>query len=72
MGLRKYSDFINMNEKTLQDDLKDAQSRHQKLKFEHKVKGLSDPTQISKLRKEIAQMSTEIRKRHLASANITQ
>ena len=67
MGLRKYSDFINMNEKTLNDDIHEARTRYQKMKFEHKVKGLSDPTQISKLRREIAQMSTEIRNRHLAS-----
>ena len=42
MGLKKYSDIINTELETLERDLKVAKDNLHKLKFEHKVKGLSN------------------------------
>ncbi|MBK6571195.1 MAG: 50S ribosomal protein L29 [Saprospiraceae bacterium] len=63
MGLKKYSDIINTELETLERDLKVAKDNLHKLKFEHKVKGLSNPSVIRHLRREIAQMNTELTKR---------
>ncbi|MBK9272530.1 MAG: 50S ribosomal protein L29 [Saprospiraceae bacterium] len=63
MKTRKYSDFVNMELETLQKDLSLAKENLAKLRFEHKVKGLSNPAAIPVLRREIAQMNTELTKR---------
>ncbi|NOT38681.1 MAG: 50S ribosomal protein L29 [Saprospiraceae bacterium] len=63
MGLKKYNEFSKMQDAALQEELKSAKARINSMKFEHKVKGLSNPTTITHLRREIAQMSTELTKR---------
>jgi large subunit ribosomal protein L29 len=63
MKSRKYSDFINMELETINKDLALAKDNLSKLKFEHKVKGLANPSAITQLRKEIAQMNTELSRR---------
>lgn len=64
MKKRKYSDFASMELETLNKDLKLAKENMVKLKFEHKVKGLSNPAAIPGLRREIAQMNTELSRRN--------
>lgn len=52
-----------MNDSTLKDEISSSKNKLNSLRFEHKVKGLSNPTEIAHLRREIAQMSTELTKR---------
>jgi len=58
MGLKKYSDFSKLSDDALATEIQEAKQRLTDLKFEHKVKGLSNPSVITQLRREIAQMST--------------
>lgn len=67
MGLKKYSEFTSMKDEALKTELSSSKNKLNSLKFEHKVKGLSNPTEITHLRKEIAQMSTELTKRNKSS-----
>ncbi len=63
MALKKYSEITGMNSETLERDLKNNINDLHRLKLEHKVKGLQNPVQIKYLRREIAQMKTELTKR---------
>lgn len=67
MGLKKYSEFSKMADAALHEEIKSAKNKMNSLRFEHKVKGLSNPTSIAHLRREIAQMSTELTKRNNTS-----
>ncbi len=64
MGLKKYNEFVKLTDTALSDELHSSKVRLSEMRFEHKVKGLSNPSVISHLRKEIAQMSTELTKRN--------
>lgn len=63
MSIKKYSDVAGLSNEALEKDLKAAEHELNKLRHEHKVKGLQNPMQIRHLRKEIAQMNTEWTKR---------
>lgn len=63
MALKKYSEFTGMNDEILERDLNTAVHELHRLKLEHKIKGLQNPSQIRFLRKEVAMMKTELTKR---------
>lgn len=68
MGLKKYSAFAGLDTEVLERDLNAAVSEWHRLKLEHKMKGLQNPVQIRHIRKEIAQMKTELTKRTSSKA----
>ncbi|MEP7195749.1 MAG: 50S ribosomal protein L29 [Saprospiraceae bacterium] len=63
MALKKYNEFSKLTDTGLQEELHSSKERINSLRFEHKVKGLSNPSTIAHLRREIAQMNTELTKR---------
>ncbi len=67
MALKKYKDIVNTDEGTLSQDLSNVKTELARLKLEHKLKGLPNPSQIRHLRREIAQIKTELRKRKIYS-----
>lgn len=48
------------------DRIKEEKSRYQKMKFNHAVSPVENPMVIRVLRKDIARLQTELRKRQLA------
>jgi large subunit ribosomal protein L29 len=46
--------------------LKESQVQFQKLQFDHAIKGLENPLTLKDVRRDIARLQTEIRKRQLA------
>lgn len=63
MALKKYNEFAGLDTEILERDLNAAVSEWHRLKLEHKIKGLQNPVQIRHIRREIAQMKTELTKR---------
>ncbi|MBK8955301.1 MAG: 50S ribosomal protein L29 [Saprospiraceae bacterium] len=63
MALKKYSEFAGLETEILERDLNAAVAEWQRLRHEHKIKGLQNPVQIRHVRREIAQMKTELSKR---------
>lgn len=61
----KYQDIQAMSIEELQSELTDAQETMSRLKLDHAVKGLENPLEIRNVRRAIAQMQTEIRKRKM-------
>ncbi len=63
MKLKKYSEFTKLTDATLEQEIHSSKEKLSSLRFEHKVKGLANPSTIPHLRREIAQMNTEMTKR---------
>ena len=63
MALKKYKELTSLNDETLAKDLAEATANYHSSKFEHTIKGLANPTELRHMRREVAMMETEIRKR---------
>lgn len=64
-----YEDIKQMNNKELHYTLREERKQLQKLKFNHAVSPIENPTKIRASRKLIARMMTEINVRMQAAAN---
>ncbi|AMR31610.1 50S ribosomal protein L29 [Mucilaginibacter sp. PAMC 26640] len=65
----KNSEIIELSAEELAAKLSEEKSQLTKLKFAHAVSAIENPTRITKVRKEIARLNTEITKRKAASAS---
>jgi len=72
MALKKYSDFTNLNDETLAKDIAEARANYHSSKFDHTIKGLANPTELRHMRREVAMMETEVRKREMAEMSADQ
>lgn len=50
----------------LNDELKSAEANYQRLSFDHATTGLDNPNTLVEIRRDIARLKTEVRKRQLA------
>ncbi len=67
MAKLKSEDLNQLSNDDLQTRLQEDSERMQKLRFNHAVNPLDNPMQIRFMRKEIARLKTEIKKRELDS-----
>ena len=56
-----------MTEVDMQTELASMEREYQTMKFDHTVKGLSNPLELRELRRNIARIHTEARRRELAT-----
>ena len=66
----KYQDIQAMSDEELQAELTEASETMHRLNLDHAVKGLENPLEIRNVRKVIAQMKTEVRKRELTAGGV--
>lgn len=67
MATKKFLELQDFSDTDLQSELETTQAQFQKLKFDHAVKGLDNPLVLREVRRDIARLQTEIRRRELAS-----
>jgi large subunit ribosomal protein L29 len=67
MAIEKLSDFSSYADIELQGELEKLATTYQQLRFEHAIKGLQDPRDIRTVRRNIARVNTELRKREIAA-----
>ena len=67
MASKKYLELQEFSEAELLNELKESEAQQQKLLFDHSIKGLDNPLSIKELRRDIARLKTEVRKRELAN-----
>ncbi len=65
----KNSEILGLSTEELVVKLGEERSTLTKLKFAHAVSAIENPSRITKVRKGIAQLNTEITKRKAASAS---
>ena len=61
---------LELKEFTLEDlksELSETQAQYQKMQFDHATKGLENPLSMREVRRDIARMNTELRRRVVAA-----
>lgn len=58
-----------LSDAELKNDLAETQEEYTKLKFDHAVKGLDNPLDLKEVRRNIARLKTEERRRELSAAS---
>ena len=65
----KNSEIIGLSKEELVAKIAEERENLVKLKFAHTISAIENPTRITKVRKDIARLNTEITKRKAASAS---
>ena len=66
MATKKFLELQDYSDADLKSELNTTVDQYQKLKFDHAVKGLDNPLVLREVRRDIARLQTEIRRRQLA------
>lgn len=66
MASKKYIELQEFTDPELMDELKQTEAQYQKMKFDHAIKGLDNPILLKEVRRDIARLKTEARRRELA------
>jgi large subunit ribosomal protein L29 len=67
MATKKFTELQGYSDADLLNELKESEQQFQKLQFDHAVKGLDNPLTIRELRRDIARLKTEVRRRELSA-----
>lgn len=69
MPSKKYIELQEFTLDELQNELVETQKQYQKLEFDHTLKGLENPLALKEVRRDVARMKTELRRREIADLN---
>lgn len=69
MPSKKFIEVQDFSDAELNNELEVVQSQYQKLKFDHALRGLENPLALKEVRRDVARMKTEIRRREIAAMN---
>lgn len=72
MATEKYLKLQDFSETDLANELKETESQYTKLKFDHAIKGIENPLNLREMRRDIARLKTEVRKREIAAMDKSQ
>jgi len=67
MPSKKYIELQEFTDDELKNELSETESQYQKLQFDHTLKGLENPLALREVRRDVARMKTELRKREMAA-----
>jgi large subunit ribosomal protein L29 len=67
MATKKFIELQELADDVLKNELVEAKTDHSKMKFEHAIKGLENPLVLREVKKDIARLQTEIRRREIAT-----
>ena len=65
MPSNKYIELQDYSDTDLQSELEGTEAQYQKMQFDHAIKGLDNPLTLREVRRDIARLKTEIRRREL-------
>ncbi|MCP9236352.1 50S ribosomal protein L29 [Lewinella sp. JB7] len=66
MASNKTLELRDVSDADLQDQLNETTASFEKMKFDHTVNGIENPLQLRSVRRDIARIKTEVRRRELA------
>jgi large subunit ribosomal protein L29 len=67
MATKKYIELGEMADADLKAELIQINTQYQKLRFDHTIKGLDNPLTLRNIKRDIARLQTEIRRREVAA-----
>ena len=65
MASKKYLELQEFSNEDLVAELTETEAQFSKLKFDHAIKGLDNPLVLKEVRRDIARLKTEMRRREL-------
>lgn len=65
MASEKYKQLQEMPDADLQTELEGTLTQYQRLRFDHVIKGLENPIGLRDVRRDIARLRTELRRREM-------
>lgn len=66
MATKKYLELQDYSDADLKSELENIETQYQKLQFDHTIRGLDNPLTLREVRRDIARLKTEVRRRELA------
>jgi len=67
MASKKYLELQEFSDEDLASELEQTEIQYQTLQFDHAIKGLENPLVIREVRRDIARLKTEARRREVAA-----
>ena len=67
MATKKYLELQEYSDGDLAAELEKTEQEYQKLRFDHAIKGLDKPNVLKEVRRDIARLQTELRRREVAA-----
>ncbi len=68
MASKKFLELQELSEERLQAELAATENDYRKLQMDNALKGLDNPLELRAMRRDVARLNTEIRRRELAGA----
>lgn len=72
MATNKYQELVNYSDADLATELQVTERQYQKMQFDNTLKGLENPITLREVRRDIARLKTEMRRRELANMSETE
>ncbi len=67
MATKKYQELQDSTDNDIKEMLVETEAAYQKLTFDHAIRGLDNPLELRDLRRDVARLKTEIRRREIAA-----
>ena len=71
MATKKFLELKEFSAEELINELNVTQEQYGKMKFEHAIRGLENPLTLREVRRDIARLKTEVRRRELDGVEAT-
>ena len=65
MATKKYLELKEFSAEELANELKETKVQYQKQKFDHALKGLDNPLLLRDIRRDVARLQSEVRRREI-------
>ncbi len=69
MASKKYLELQDFSNEELASELQQTEAQYQKLRFDHAIKGMDNPLVLREVRRDIARIKTEVRRRELEAGS---
>lgn len=66
MATKKFLELRDYTAEELANELQQTEAEYQRLSFDHSIRGLDNPLALREVRRDIARLKTEIRRREVA------
>ena len=67
MASKKYLELQDYDDESLRGELTATEQEYRKLKFDHSIRGLDNPLVLREVRRDVARLKTEVRRREVAA-----
>ena len=69
MASKQFIELQELSDDDIRAELREVESQYQKLKFDHAIRGLENPLVLRQVRRNVARLKTEVRRRELLAAS---